>query len=79
MDKPPARIIGYFDGIEGSRAIGWAADLDAPERVLDVEILGVTPDGQTVPLGRARADRQRADLQSIGLGNTSHGFDWRIP
>lgn len=79
MDKLAGRIVGYFDGIEGSRAVGWAADLDAPTRVLEVEFLDVAPDGQAVVLGRARADRQRSDLQSIGLANTGHGFAWRIP
>jgi predicted O-methyltransferase YrrM len=79
MDKPPARIIGYFDGIEGSWAVGWAADLDAPERVIEVEFFSVAHGGQARVLGRTRANRRRDDLQSIGLKNTGHGFAWRIP
>ncbi len=79
MDKPPARIVGYFDGIEGSRAVGWAADLDDPRRVLDIEFCRIAADGQRAVIGRARANRPRADLQTIGLESVGHGFAWRIP
>ena len=30
----PAEIIGHFDGLAGSRAVGWVADRTAPERPL---------------------------------------------
>ena len=36
------RIIGHFDGAEGSRAYGWIANLDAPEEVLTIEFFAVT-------------------------------------
>jgi hypothetical protein len=77
--EKPARIAGQLDRVEGSRAVGWAADLDAPERILEVEFFRVRPDENPIPLGRARANRPRDDLQSIGLTTTHHGFDWRIP
>jgi len=77
----PARtsIDGHFDGVGGSRASGWIADLDAPERALEVEFFRLAPDGQSTPLGRARANRPRDDLRAIGLDDIHHGFDWRIP
>ncbi len=78
-DKRRASIVGHFDGIDGARAVGWAADLEAPERVLDVEFFSVAPDGRMAVLGRAGADRPRPDLQSIRLTQTDHGFAWPIP
>jgi hypothetical protein len=73
------RIEGYFDGIEGGRAVGWAADLEAPERVLAVEFFSLAPDGRITVLGQAPADRPRPDLASIGLSETDHGFEWAVP
>ena len=72
-------IDGHFDGVGGSRASGWIADLDMPEQALEVEFFRVEPDGQSTLLGRARANRPRDDLQAIGLDAIHHGFDWRIP
>jgi hypothetical protein len=79
VKKAEARIVGHFDGVEGSRASGWVADLDAPERALEVEFFRVAPDGQSTQLGRTRANWPRDDLQAIGLKKIHHGFDWRIP
>ncbi len=79
VKKAEGRLVGHFDGVEGYRASGWVADLDAPERALEVEFFRVAPDGQSTAIGRTRADRPRDDLQAIGLNEIHHGFDWRIP
>src|SRR5256885_981573 len=79
VGKAEGRTVGHFDGVRGYRASGWIADLNAPEQTLDVEFFRVTPDGHSTLLGRARANRPRDDLQAIGLDQTGHGFDWRIP
>jgi hypothetical protein len=79
VGKATGCAVGHFDGVKGYRALGWVADLDAPEQTLEVEFFKVAPDGQSTHLGRARADRPRVDLQTIGLNNIRHGFDWRIP
>src|SRR5690348_4253287 len=73
------RLAGHFDGLDGARAVGWAADLGAPGRTLAVEFVAVAPDGEAVVLGRTEADRPRADLAGIGLTQTDHGFAWTLP
>jgi hypothetical protein len=79
VGKAAGHTVGHFDGVQGHRASGWVADLDAPEQTLEVEFFKVAPDGQSVHLGRVRANRPRVDLRAIGLNEIRHGFDWRIP
>jgi hypothetical protein len=71
-------IRGYFDGVEGSLAYGWAADLTAPHRVLGIEFLAIERDGGVTKLGEARANRPCDELRAIGL-ESCHGFARRIP
>jgi hypothetical protein len=78
-DDPHASTSGHLDGIDGSRAVGWVLDLNDPERVLEVEFFRVAPDGDSILLGRARANRLRQDLATIGLEQIHHGFEWRVP
>ena len=74
-----ASTAGHLDGVDGSRAAGWVVDLNDPERVLEVEFFRVAPDGESTSLGRARANRPRHDLATIGIEQIHHGFEWRIP
>lgn len=61
---------GRVDGFARHAISGWAADADRPEQCVDIVVL---VDGRE--RGRARADRPRADLASLGtLGDGAHGF-----
>jgi hypothetical protein len=73
------QIRGHFDGVVGSRAFGWVADLDAPDEVLSVEFFASAPDRGLTKLDRIRANRPRRDLQEAGFTSIDHGFEWRIP
>ena len=73
------QVKGQFDGVEGSRAVGWIVQPDAPELVLTVNFFATSPRMNLTKLGRARANRPRPDLINIGMKEIYHGFDWRIP
>src|SRR5439155_14084899 len=73
------RITGRLAAVDGSHALGWAADLGDPQRILEIEFFAVAPGCEPQLLGRARANRPRRDLRKAGLATTRHGFDWRIP
>jgi hypothetical protein len=75
--RTPA-IYGHFDGVQGSLASGWVADLAAPDKVLIVELFAIERDGAVTKIGAARANRPRDELRALGLGN-AHGFARHIP
>jgi hypothetical protein len=75
----PPEIVGAFDGLVGTRAVGWVADRTAPRRVLEVAFFALDLDGRESLLGQGRANRPREDLRKQGLEQTNHGFDWRVP
>ncbi|MBV9755629.1 MAG: glycosyltransferase family 2 protein [Alphaproteobacteria bacterium] len=64
-----ARTIGFFDGIQGRIAIGWAIDLDAPETPVEVEILR---DGRVIAADTAR--HFRGDVEAAGASTGRCGF-----
>lgn len=68
------RIRGRVDAIDGGMVFGWAYDEARPEDRLDVIVLY---EGQEI--GRTKADRPRADLQRIGIGEGAHAFAYALP
>jgi hypothetical protein len=69
-----ARIRGRIDAVDGGMIFGWAYDESHPEDRLEVRILH---GGQTI--GRVTADRPRADLQRLGIGQGAHAFACALP
>ena len=64
---------GALDGVVNGVAIGWARRRDAPERPTAIDLY---VDGRFV--GRAQADRYRADLATAGQSGM-HGFSQALP
>ena len=68
--RPAApRYVGWFDGVDGFSAGGWAIDLAEPGRPVAVEALC---DGEVV--GAGRADLHRGDVLEAGLPTGQCGF-----
>lgn len=68
--RPAApRYVGYFDGVDGFSAGGWAIDLAALDRPLHLEALC---DGAVV--GSGLADLYRGDVLEAGLPSGRCGF-----
>lgn len=65
---------GRMDGVLDGLLRGWLWDPDRPEEVLRGE---VHLDGQ--PVGHARADLPRPDLEAIGFGSGGAGFAFPLP
>lgn len=61
---------GFLDGVSDDRIYGWAWDPTRPGARVEVEL---RIDGQLV--ARVRADRERGDLASAGIGDGRHGFE----
>jgi hypothetical protein len=72
LDQP--RIRGRIDAIDGGMVFGWAYDESHPEDRLEVRILHA---GQEI--GRVTADRPRADLQRLGVGQGAYAFACALP
>jgi len=69
------RVDGYIDAISNERVSGWAADLDAPNEILEVVICVDEREVARVP-----ADRLREDLKKAGIyGTGEHGFVYYFP
>jgi hypothetical protein len=64
--------VGALEVVTTARIAGWAADRRAFGRRIEVEVRI----GEEV-IARVTADRQRGDLARAGLGDGSHGFEWR--
>ena len=68
--RPAApRYLGYFDGVDGFSAGGWAIDLAALDQPVRVEALC---DGEVV--GAGLADLYRGDVAEAGLPTARCGF-----
>ena len=68
--RPAApRYVGYFDGVDGFSAGGWAIDLAALDQPVRVEALC---DGEIV--GAGLADLYRGDVAEAGLPTARCGF-----
>lgn len=65
-----ASVEGYIDGFDGTRLAGWAFDHAQPEAALQIE---VHHRGERISTGRA--DRLRADLKRVGIGDGCHAFE----
>lgn len=64
-----ARVNGVFDLPAPNRVAGWAIDRADPDASVEVEVYN-----GGVLLGRARADRYRADLERGGIGTGRYGY-----
>lgn len=70
----PSRIRGRIDAIDGGMIFGWAYDESHPEDRLEVRILHA---GQEI--GHVTADRPRADLKRLGVGQGAYAFACALP
>lgn len=70
----PGSIRGRIDAVDGGMVFGWAYDETHPEDRLEVRIL---QGGREI--GRVTADRPRADLQRLGVGQGAHAFACALP
>ena len=72
--RPAApRYVGYFDGVDGFSAGGWAIDLAAMDCPVRIEVLC---DG--VVIGAGLADLYRGDVLEAGLPSGQCGFHVRL-
>ena len=67
--RPISRLLGFFDGMQGQIATGWACDLDAPETPLVVEIVC---EGRVAAADTAR--HFRGDVEAAGIPIGKCGF-----
>jgi len=63
------RILGFFDGMQGQVAVGWAIDADDPTTPVQIEVVR---DGVT--LFTDQATHFRGDVLAAGLPNAKCGF-----
>ncbi len=73
-DIETGRIRGRIDAIDGGMIFGWAYDEAHPEDRLEVRI---QHGGQEI--GRVTADRPRADLKRLGIGQGAYAFACALP
>jgi GT2 family glycosyltransferase len=69
IPKPRARLLGFFEGVHGRTATGWACDVSHPRRKLPIEIVC---DGQVVAADIAK--HFRGDLETAGIPILRCGF-----
>lgn len=62
-------IVGYLEEITATKIEGWLYDKCKPDT--PVEIVAFS---DSIEIGRAWADRYRADLHAAGIGNGRHSF-----
>lgn len=67
--RPISRLLGFFDGMQGPIAAGWACDLDAPDTPLIVEIMC---EGRVAAADVAR--HFRGDVEAAGVPIGKCGF-----
>ncbi len=65
---------GYVDNIEGTQIRGWAVDLNQPRNRMQVELrIGDRT------LATATANKHRADIEALGLGDGRSAFAITLP
>lgn len=68
------QIRGRIDAVDGGMIFGWAYDEAHPADRLEVRILHGERE-----IGRVTADRPRADLKRLGIGQGTHAFVCALP
>lgn len=75
----PQSPIGFLDAVNDGRAVGWAADLNAPSTPLSVEFYLDGPRGAGIFVGSALANTPRADvLDAHPALSGPHGFNAQL-
>lgn len=67
-------VLGYVDQSEGGRVVGWACDLNAPDRPVAVDLVR-----GGVVVRTMVADQARPDLQAAGICDGQAGFSFLLP
>lgn len=75
IDQARCRWIGHVDRYDEGGVHGWAADADALDRTIRVEMV----DAAGRRLTHVVADVFRADLLASGIGQGRHGFFMPFP
>jgi hypothetical protein len=70
--KPRPPLLSSHDFSNRKSISGWAFDPANPDEFITVEIMA-----NGVVIGRAVADMHRPDLESAGIGDGCHSFDFR--
>jgi hypothetical protein len=65
---------GRIESAQDGRITGWAQNVAYPDASVCLDIL---LDGRL--LGRTLANRHRADLEALGIGDGKHAFEFRLP
>lgn len=65
---------GYVDVVDAGRIQGWAVDMNAVDRPVEIEVWA----GST-RLSAVKADKYRRDLQQAGFGDGRHAFFCELP
>jgi hypothetical protein len=71
--------IGFFDGISGRTAYGWALDPDSPLTQINVHFYVDGPAGQGRFIGSTIANLPRPDVNQVTGYPGDHGFSWSVP
>lgn len=74
LEVDAGRIRGRIDAIDGGMIFGWAFDEVHPEERLEVRVLHAGRE-----IGRVTADRPRADLKRLGIGQGAYAFACALP
>ena len=65
---------GHVDTVKDNRLLGWAADLNDPDKLVTVDVYS----GDKL-VGSALADQFRKDLLALGMGHGRHAFACDLP
>lgn len=71
---PSSPIRGHCDGLRGDRLVGWAQDVEQPDRSVAVAL---SLDGQLI--AEEIASRSRPDLKAAGIGHGRYGWRFMLP
>ena len=74
-NSPDTHLVGFVDGVNDARVIGWAADTLNPNRTLIVEAVNTMTSERTSSI----ANEFRADLLAEKLGDGCHAFSLSLP
>lgn len=67
--RPALRLLGFFDGMQGQMAVGWACNLGTPDTPLTVELVC---EGQVIAAEQAK--HYRGDVEAAGVPIGKCGF-----